>query len=934
VVNGDVVTPAQLAYHLRLTMNASPDQRRAPLVSALGIDFRNLIDVSVEATVDPMTQEVAVPFLTPSIGEGGVTIVRSGRRDYRDVGSDLATSGPDTQIECDVYLGSRHPQVTRDDWFHTTRALVSTRQPTATTERLSLLSLAKKLKRNIPARIESINVAHTVIGSPSPTTVQVRVSPALAGASTSGNEYDGRGYYIRVRKSAVLGLEPGTIFVISGNTGVDKLDFTANADPALSKELPAAFAIGDEIEVHSGQYVQPALTWVNQDPADIWWELFTVHRSIPSDRLGRSDLGTTGRSGLPPRVTDRAPGDAATQAKLLVSLTTRAAETADRLIDQVSFLMGGTTVEIAGQMVFRQIYPLRDAAGRITVAPDPPTVTFDPRDYVGLETPTGREQRISEMACDYGVDTTAAAALPTSTAVYGDADALAALETQDVEGLGTDVVPAEIARWCFNSADGGFFLATQLASQVVLATSTGVRLWPWNAIEPHPELTVGDTVVVVTDQYTDWDPARNAAIRGMNAYPLTIVSASVDGKRFRGFLQGLAGVAAVKLRGGDGDLQDYNPAPAGAGPSLEVAIKHFATTASISHAEAGGTIGLYIDGVGPSAVPASPFTVSRPANGSRPIEYTIRNTATSGEYISESVTVLPVGADADTVTPDLTVTPGTPTATLAEFTAVASNPGGTTGPSVFARLSGTTGSSDFGAMADGVEQAWTTSNFGSTHAAINRPPFGTVSQASITFRAVLPGGGQAVIQRSIANQVKTSFGPSLELTPTVFPTYVSIAYTAVGTVEYSIDGGAYAAAPASPFNSIARDSLPHTYAFRATLDGQVVPGSVAIPAITAPVSPFTGVSLGSPNYSADTVTASWTWVGDPSAAFEVWFSENNSAFDYQFTTASGATSAVLSSAWNLTPTGTALPQKVFLVAVVGDNAVAQSSQRSFTATRT
>jgi hypothetical protein len=29
----------------------------------------------------------------------------------------------------------------------------------------------------------------------------------------------------------------------------------------------------------------------------------------------------------------------------------------------------------------------------------------------------------------------------------------------------------------------------------------------------------------------------------MNAYPLTIVSASVDGKRFRGFLQGLAGVA-------------------------------------------------------------------------------------------------------------------------------------------------------------------------------------------------------------------------------------------------------------------------------------------------------------------------------------------------------------------------------------------------------
>jgi hypothetical protein len=71
VKNGDVVTPAQLAYHLRLTMTASADQHRAPLVTALGIEFRNRIDVSVESIVDPMTQEVAVPFLTPSIGEGG-----------------------------------------------------------------------------------------------------------------------------------------------------------------------------------------------------------------------------------------------------------------------------------------------------------------------------------------------------------------------------------------------------------------------------------------------------------------------------------------------------------------------------------------------------------------------------------------------------------------------------------------------------------------------------------------------------------------------------------------------------------------------------------------------------------------------------------------------------------------------------------------------
>jgi hypothetical protein len=82
------------------------------------------------------------------------------------------------------------------------------------------------------------------------------------------------------------------------------------------------------------------------------------------------------------------------------------------------------------------------------------------------------------------------------------------------------------------------------------------------------------------------------------------------------------------------------------------------------------------------------------------------------------------------------------------------------------------------------------------------------------------------------------------------------------------------------------------------------------------------------------VTASWTWTGDSSAAFEVWFSENNAAFEYQFTTSSGATSAVINSNFNLTPTGTSLPMRVYLIAVVGSNALAQSSQTSFTATRT
>lgn len=547
VQNGDVVATAQLVYHLRLTLTASADRRRAPAVSELGLEFRERIDVSPEATVQPMSQEVSLPWLSASVGEGSVDIVRAGRRDYHDAGTELAVRGADTTMEVDVYLGSRHPGVSRADWLHVVRAPVSGRYPTATSERFSLLSVTKTLNRKIPARVESIDRVHTVTAA---TTTQVTVGEDLKGTSATGNEYDGAGYYLKVRKSTVPGLGVGTVFTIGGNTGRRALDFVG---------LPAVFAVGDELEVHSGIYVQPGLSWIDRDPADVWWELLTIHLSVSSDLIGRGAVGVTGRAGLPPRVTDRAPGDAVTQAQLRVTLKTTGAERGDELLDQLSFILGGATIELAGRIVFRQIYPLRDAAGRITVAPDPVAAVFDPRDYADLDTPTGREARITVLDAAYGVNTAGAVQAAPSTATFIDVDALAALKTQDVEGLGFSAVPDEIARWCYNAADAGLFLASQLAQQVLLVGSTGLRAWPWTLMEARPDLTIGDSVVLVTDQYTDFDPARKRAIRGWQAYPLTIVSASTDGRRFRGLLQGLAEVAAVTLRGGPGVGTDTDP---------------------------------------------------------------------------------------------------------------------------------------------------------------------------------------------------------------------------------------------------------------------------------------------------------------------------------------------------------------------------------------
>jgi hypothetical protein len=112
------------------------------------------------------------------------------------------------------------------------------------------------------------------------------------------------------------------------------------------------------------------------------------------------------------------------------------------------------------------------------------------------------------LSCDYGVNTVGARERPVSTANYVDADALAAYETQDVEGLGTAVVPSEIARWCYNSHRRRALPRHAARAAGRLRRVDRAPRVAVDDVDAHPELTVGDTVVVVTDQYTDYDPAR------------------------------------------------------------------------------------------------------------------------------------------------------------------------------------------------------------------------------------------------------------------------------------------------------------------------------------------------------------------------------------------------------------------------------------------
>jgi hypothetical protein len=566
VTDGDVVTIKQQTYHLKLVLSAPANQNVAPRVSALGIEFRTPVDVTAEATVTPIAQEIDVPFMAASIGEGSVSVVRTGARDFRDQASDLATSAPVSQLEVDVRLGSRHPLVTRDAWMLIDRAAVNNRAPSAGAEQFGLLSVLKNLKQKIPARTETFSTVHTVTASVTSggSSTVVTVTPAIPLRWDAG-AYTHQGYFMRVRQSHRRPVWRAATSRVFTNIGAGSTSSSFVPDHTQSCRTISRWR---RHRVHSARYARPLLKWVDADPADIWWEILTVHLLWPAERIGRGDMGHGARAGLPPRVEDIEPDDDDAQAQRLVTIQFSGGdgESGADLINQLSFLLGGATVDIGGQIVFRQIYPLRNAAGAITVAPDPVVATFDVRNTIGLQTPTGLEQRITQLACNYGVDTTAGekSADAAQTTVAVDVDAKDWLDTQPVDDMAPASVPDDIARWCFNSADGGLYLASKITEMVVRACSTGVRLWPWSSTETLPRLVVGDRVTVITDQYTDYDPSRAVAIRGLWAFQLVLVSVAGGGRAFRGFMLGLTD--ALQIKGGPGhaghrrrDERERNP---------------------------------------------------------------------------------------------------------------------------------------------------------------------------------------------------------------------------------------------------------------------------------------------------------------------------------------------------------------------------------------
>lgn len=227
----------------------------------------------------------------------------------------------------------------------------------------------------------------------------------------------------------------------------------------------------------------------------------------------------------------------------------------------------------------------------------------------------------------------------------------------------------------------------------------------------------------------------------------------------------------------------------GGGPSLNVIATQGSSSVSIAYT-ATGTLQLYINGALQGSVPASPISVSRPAAGGTPSEYTFVCTK-DGITATESTPILPI--DADTVPPDIAVSQLTPTATQIPYVPSATNQ--KTGAAIAVTVTALECTMVIGgvtyAAGIGVLVASGTTVYG------NRPALGGGS-GTLKFRANV-GSAYAEATRTVIPQGKDFTPPTLDVSVTPGSSSYSFAYTSDGTVQYRVDAGAWAATPSNPF---------------------------------------------------------------------------------------------------------------------------------------
>lgn len=484
--------------------------------------FRYLGDMTSSCTIDPTTGQ-------SEIAELKLPVFRL-TQDARDLATEIASQFAPQNVEARIYAVNR---VNGMRWYKDSFRLEQ-RDPSDDQEGFTFLAVTDRLKATVPLNTEqgvgvgtyAVQATSTTGLGPITVTVTVAGSPFTAGLMVPNGLLSGAGSW--------------RTFWTSGNLNGQSIDIqstpinttnTFSILVPLTADLPT---VGDTFEVHSDVFHRSDVSYTAADFADVFQDVRDNQAQVPVRYRG-SLPPTTGRL---------------TTAKLIGKSNGQAA--AD-VLGALALHCGGVVFADRGRIQFADIF------GDVR-----PSVIWDERHYVSLETPTGMDRRMPVVQCGYNFDFSAdsSGGQFANQAQFVDVNALLGYGLANLFDI--FVLPDLLCQW----NDG---TEAQFLSQTFLgAFSTGVRLWKVKTVLAYPWLTIGDRVGILTRQYTDRSVQMDAAGNdtGFAIAGRTFATAAIVGKDLWGqeFLLMVPGVSAVSTQFGSlgslGGPFDDIPTPA------------------------------------------------------------------------------------------------------------------------------------------------------------------------------------------------------------------------------------------------------------------------------------------------------------------------------------------------------------------------------------
>lgn len=230
--------------------------------------------------------------------------------------------------------------------------------------------------------------------------------------------------------------------------------------------LPPAEEIGD------GQVERQVLHYSNQSLAAVYDDLLAARIALPERYRG---------AGVEDDVT-------------LVSREIRD-DDGKELLDAIAYLAGGSLISSQGRIKFR---PMHESGA--------PVAVFPAEEIRQPAAPPGLRDRVAEFFVPFNWSDIQREFRSEVRSFHAAALAKMGLARIDAP----DRLDERVARWIFDEQH-----ARDVARRVTDTLGTGLIVWSFRSVYPHPHLEPGDIVLVETREFVGRDPNTDAALRGV-----------------------------------------------------------------------------------------------------------------------------------------------------------------------------------------------------------------------------------------------------------------------------------------------------------------------------------------------------------------------------------------------------------------------------------